>query len=88
MIALTVFPLAFPQMTRLATGLAPTDPRFRRKRLRFLRWLGERLSPNAGPADAKSPSRPTSGVPRTHGPRPIGRTSIGAKNRRNSKKIG
>ena len=88
MIALTVFPLAFPQMTRLATGLAPTDPRFRRKRLRFLRWLGERLSPNAAPADTKSTSRPTSGVPRTHGPRPMGRKSIGAKNRRNSKKIG
>jgi TetR/AcrR family transcriptional regulator len=43
-IALTAFPLAFPQMTRLATGLAPTDPRFRRKRLQFLHWLGERLS--------------------------------------------
>jgi TetR/AcrR family transcriptional regulator len=44
MIALTVFPLAFPQMTRLATGLDPTDPRFRRKRIQFLRWLGERLA--------------------------------------------
>jgi len=43
-IALTVFPLAFPQMTRLATGLDPTDPRFRRKRLQFLRWLGDRLA--------------------------------------------
>jgi TetR/AcrR family transcriptional regulator len=48
-IALTAFPLAFPQMTRLATGLAATDPRFRRKRLEFLRWLGERLSPTAAP---------------------------------------
>jgi len=46
-IALTAFPLAFPQMTRLATGLAPTDPRFRRQRLHFLRWLGERLSAEA-----------------------------------------
>ncbi len=54
LIALTVFPLAFPQMTRLATGLAPTDPRFRRSRLRFLRWLGERLSVN-DPADAPKP---------------------------------
>ena len=44
-IALSAFPLAFPQMTRLATGLTPTDPRFRRRRLAFLRWLGERLSP-------------------------------------------
>ena len=48
-IALTAFPLAFPQMTRLASGLAPTDPRFRRKRLEFLRWLGERLSLNTAP---------------------------------------
>jgi TetR/AcrR family transcriptional regulator len=48
-IALTAFPLAFPQMTRLASGLAPTDPRFRRKRLQFLRWLGERLSSEGAP---------------------------------------
>ena len=48
-IALTAFPLAFPQMTRLASGLAPTDPRFRRKRLQFLRWLGERLSSQDAP---------------------------------------
>ena len=54
-IALTAFPLAFPQMTRLATGLAPTDPRFRRKRLRFLRWLGGRLSSAA----KLPPSKPT-----------------------------
>jgi AcrR family transcriptional regulator len=43
-IALTAFPLAFPQMTRLVSGLTPTDPRFRRKRLQFLRWLGDRVS--------------------------------------------
>lgn len=43
MLALTTFPLAFPQMVRLITGLEPTDPRFRRKRIDFLRWLGERL---------------------------------------------
>ena len=30
----------------LASGLLPTDPRFRRKRMRFLRYLGERLSSN------------------------------------------
>ena len=53
-IALTAFPLAFPQMTRLASGLAPTDPRFRRKRLQFLRWLGERLSSDKG----EQPSAP------------------------------
>jgi TetR/AcrR family transcriptional regulator len=53
-IALTAFPLAFPQMTRLASGLAPTDPRFRRKRLQFLRWLGERLS---GDLSAEAPAQ-------------------------------
>lgn len=59
MIALTVFPLAFPQMTRLATGLDPTDPRFRRKRLQFLRWLGERLAAESGaiPEESESPPR-------------------------------
>jgi len=55
-IALTAFPLAFPQMTRLTSGLAPTDPRFQRKRIRFLRWLGERLSSGvAGTPDAQDP---------------------------------
>jgi AcrR family transcriptional regulator len=54
-IALTSFPLAFPQMTRLASGLAPTDPRFRRKRLQFLRWLGERLSTEVPSADTANP---------------------------------
>jgi TetR/AcrR family transcriptional regulator len=70
-IALTAFPLAFPQMTRLATGLAPTDPCFRRKRLEFLRWFGERLSSTvtaeSGKASLKrpkahAPSHVTSGV--------------------------
>lgn len=51
-IALTAFPLAFPQMTRLASGLAPTHPRFRRKRLRFLQWLGERLVAGLHPLSA------------------------------------
>ena len=56
MIALTVFPLAFPQMTRLATGLDPTDPRFQRKRVQFLRWLGERLALEPTmPAKARRP---------------------------------
>lgn len=42
-IACAVFPLAFPQMTRLMTGLEPTDPRFRRSRREFLDWLGRKL---------------------------------------------
>jgi AcrR family transcriptional regulator len=61
MIALTVFPLAFPQMTRLATGLDPTDPRFRRKRIEFLRWLGGRLAvePTKPAKTRRQRARPT-----------------------------
>jgi TetR/AcrR family transcriptional regulator len=57
-IALTLFPLAFPQMTRLATGLAPTDPRFHRRRLKFLRWLGTQLAPAGAASAAKPQARP------------------------------
>jgi len=57
MIALTLFPLAFPQMTRLATGLNPTDPRFRRRRLQFLRWLGGQLE-GAASRPARSGAAP------------------------------
>lgn len=69
MIALTVFPLAFPQMTRLASGLAPTDPRFRRKRLRFLRWLGKRLSAAPVATSGATLSRSGAGLRRNRGPR-------------------
>lgn len=44
MIALAVFPLAMPQMIHLISGMKPTDKRFRRERLEFLRWFGGRLS--------------------------------------------
>jgi AcrR family transcriptional regulator len=76
-IALTAFPLAFPQMTRLAGGLAPTDPRFRRKRLQFLRWLGERLSTAQHPAPVArvETSRPAARAKR---PRQRRRTQIPA----------
>lgn len=63
-IALTAFPLAFPQMTRLASGLVPTDPRFRRKRLEFLRWLGERLSSAPAPQCAARVPRSETGSDR------------------------
>jgi TetR/AcrR family transcriptional regulator len=68
-IALTAFPLAFPQMTRLASGLAPTDPRFRRKRLQFLRWLGERLS-SGGAAQRPTPAARESASGKAGKPRP------------------
>jgi TetR/AcrR family transcriptional regulator len=34
--ALIVFPLAFPQLTKLVTGLSATDPKFQRDRVEFL----------------------------------------------------
>jgi AcrR family transcriptional regulator len=45
LLAVTMFPLAFPQVTRLITGLAPTDPRFRRRRADALRRLARQLAP-------------------------------------------
>lgn len=47
--ALSTYPRALPQITRMATGLAPDDPEFVRKWEHFLRQLGERLHPEAGP---------------------------------------
>jgi len=43
--ALTIFPFAFPQLTRLATGRPPGDGAFRRRYAAFLRRLGEVLDP-------------------------------------------
>jgi TetR/AcrR family transcriptional regulator len=45
MIALTTFPLAFPQITRLVTGLTPRDPTFRKQRIEFLRSFAAWLKP-------------------------------------------
>jgi TetR/AcrR family transcriptional regulator len=44
--ALTMFPLAFPQITRLVTGCAATDPKFVRRHSHFLRRLAEVLYQN------------------------------------------
>jgi AcrR family transcriptional regulator len=45
--ALIVFPLAFPQLTRLATGFSATDPIFQRDRLQFLSQLAAALRSQA-----------------------------------------
>lgn len=45
MLALTAFPLAFPQFTRLVTGLGPRDPAFRKRRVAFLRAFAAWLRP-------------------------------------------
>ena len=43
MMALTTFPLAFPQITRLVTGTSRESPGFRRRRAAFFRALADRL---------------------------------------------
>jgi AcrR family transcriptional regulator len=42
-LALTLFPVAFPQLTRWITGHHVTDPEFVAERQAFLRTLGERV---------------------------------------------
>jgi len=44
LMALTTFPLAFPQLTRLVTGTTPGHPAFRRHRVVFLRRFARALA--------------------------------------------
>jgi TetR/AcrR family transcriptional regulator len=44
--ALTMFPLAFPQITRLITGFSVSDPRFQKARSEFLRKFSAALRIN------------------------------------------
>lgn len=46
MVALTTFPAAFPQFTRLLTGLRPTDRAFVTRHAAFLRRLADGLRPS------------------------------------------
>ncbi|MFI5041711.1 MAG: TetR/AcrR family transcriptional regulator [Acidimicrobiales bacterium] len=58
-LALAVFPHAFPQLARLATGRATGDPEGDAARLAFLRWMGDRLSdPTAGGGEPPEPADP------------------------------
>jgi hypothetical protein len=47
--ALTTFPLAFPQLTRLITGASPGDTRFQTRWTAFVRAMIRRLKPVAPP---------------------------------------
>ena len=49
--ALAVFPLAFPQLARLATGARPGDAEFRRRQAQFFRRLGTYLRPRSNPKE-------------------------------------
>jgi AcrR family transcriptional regulator len=42
-LAVTMFPLAFPQVTRLVTGRAPNDPQFLEERREFLSLLARHI---------------------------------------------
>jgi TetR/AcrR family transcriptional regulator len=52
MMGLVTFPFAFPQVTRLVTGLSPSDPEFRRRRVEFLRQFAGHLEASLGNAAA------------------------------------
>jgi TetR/AcrR family transcriptional regulator len=45
LMALTIFPQAFPQLVRIVTGVRPSDAEFRQRQARFLRRLGAHLGP-------------------------------------------
>ena len=46
--SLTMFPAAFPQLTRLITGRAVSDPKFQKERAEFLRRFAAALRPAPG----------------------------------------
>ena len=56
-LALATYPVAFGQMTRLVTGLAPGDPKFQRKYYEFLRALGARLLTGGARVSAKASAK-------------------------------
>lgn len=47
LMALSIFPQAFPQLTRIVTRLRPSDAEFQQHQARFLRRLGTYLRPSA-----------------------------------------
>jgi hypothetical protein len=47
LMALSMFPLAFPQLVRMVTGLRVSDADFQQRQARFLRRLGGFLRPPA-----------------------------------------
>ena len=76
--ALRTFPLTFPQITSLVTGMDPLDPEFRRKWSTWLEWVGRRLlappgksgdkiDGKAGRVRKRSPSRKAAGSSRHQG---------------------
>ncbi len=54
---LTTFPLAFPQITRLVTGMSPRSARFRERRREFLRRFATFLAPDGAAHGAAGRAR-------------------------------
>jgi AcrR family transcriptional regulator len=50
LMALTIFPQAFPQLVRMVTGSRPSDAEFQQRQARFLRRLGNYLRPSGARA--------------------------------------
>jgi hypothetical protein len=48
MMALTAYPLAFPQFARLVTGLEVSDPEFQKQREHFLRQFAAAFKAGIG----------------------------------------
>jgi TetR/AcrR family transcriptional regulator len=46
--SITMFPAAFPQLTRLITGRAVTDPKFQKERAEFLQRFAAAFRPTSG----------------------------------------
>ncbi len=44
LVAVTVFPYTYPQLARLASGISPMSEEFATRQMKFLHWLGERLT--------------------------------------------
>ena len=55
MMALTAYPLAFPQLTKLATGLSVTSPEFKKQRVKFLNQFAAAFQSDRGKEASAAP---------------------------------
>lgn len=66
MMALTAYPVAFPQLARLVTGLSVSDPEFQQQRDRFLRQFAAAFQ-LVSAAEALHAAKPERETPDEHG---------------------
>ncbi len=81
MVGLTMFPRAFPQLCRLITGYSPSDSRFRRESIEFLRWLGGRMQGQHSAFERTGFPRRRQRDPKRPGIKPAIRTLAGVPDR-------